>query len=61
VTSDLVRQSKTDAKKCGRIRIGAILWLDDDGNRAGLLLMNPRCFIEEECADEVIDKSTDFR
>jgi len=26
----LARQSKTDAKKCDRITIGAILWLDDD-------------------------------
>jgi hypothetical protein len=29
--------SKTEAKKCDRIAIGAILWLDDDENRAGLL------------------------
>jgi hypothetical protein len=35
-------------------QIGAILWLDDDQNRAGLLLMKPRCFVEQECADEVI-------
>jgi hypothetical protein len=25
-------------------------------NRAGLLLIKPRSFVEEECADEVIDK-----
>jgi hypothetical protein len=29
----LARQSKTDAKKCDRITIGAILWLDDDETR----------------------------
>jgi hypothetical protein len=52
---------KTDAKKCDRITIGAILWLDDDENRAGLLLTKPGSFAEEECTDEVIDKSTDFR
>jgi hypothetical protein len=53
--------SKTDAHKCDRIRIGAILWPDDDKDRAGFLLMKPRCFIDEECADEVIDKSTGFQ
>jgi hypothetical protein len=42
------------------IAIGAILWLDDDGNRAGLLLIKPGCSVEEECTDEVIDRSTDF-
>jgi hypothetical protein len=47
--------------KRDRITIGAILWLDDDENRAGLLLIKPRCFVEEKCADEVIDKSTYFR
>ena len=41
---------KTDAEKCDRIRIGAILRLDDDENRAGLLL-KPRCRAEEERAD----------
>jgi hypothetical protein len=41
---------KTDAEKCDRIRIGAILRLDDDENRAGLLL-EPRCLAEEERAD----------
>jgi hypothetical protein len=51
---------KTDAEKCDRITTGAILWLDDDENRAGLLLKKPRCFVEQECADEVIDRS-DFR
>jgi hypothetical protein len=30
-------------------------------NRAGLLQIKPRCLVEEESADEVIDKSTDFR
>jgi hypothetical protein len=30
---------KSDAKKCDRIAIGAILRLDDDENRAGLLLI----------------------
>jgi len=34
--------------------------MGDDENRMGLLLMKPRCFVEEECADRVIDKSTDF-
>jgi len=38
-----------------------MLWLVDDENRAGLLLIKPRWFVEQECADEVIDKSTDFR
>ena len=52
---------KTDAKKCDPIAIGAMLWLVDDENRAGLLLIKPRWFVEQECADEVIDKSTDFR
>jgi hypothetical protein len=41
---------KTDGEKCDRIRIGAILRLDDDENRAGLLL-KPRCLAEEERAD----------
>jgi hypothetical protein len=41
---------KTDAEKCDRIRIGAILRLEDDENRAGLLL-KPRCLAEEERAD----------
>jgi hypothetical protein len=52
---------KSDAKKCDRIAIAAILWLDADENRAGLLLIRPRCLVEEEDADEVIDKSKDFR
>jgi hypothetical protein len=39
--------------------IGAILWLDE--NLAGLLLIEPRCLGKEECTDEVIEKSTDFR
>jgi hypothetical protein len=38
---------------------GAILWLDDDENCMGLFT-KPRYSIEEECADRVIDKSTDF-
>jgi hypothetical protein len=50
---------KTDAKKCDPITIGAMLWLVDDENRAGLLLIKPRCFVEEECADEVINGSTE--
>ena len=41
---------KTDAEKSDRIRIGAILRLDDDENRAGLLL-KPRCLVEDERAD----------
>jgi hypothetical protein len=47
---------KTDAKRCDRITIGAM-------TRTALayLLVKPRCFVEQECADEVIDKSTDFR
>jgi hypothetical protein len=36
--------------------MGAILRLDDDENRAGLLLKR-RCLAEEERADAVIDKS----
>jgi len=38
---------KTDAKKCDPITIGAMLWLVDDENRAGLLLIKPRCFVEK--------------
>jgi hypothetical protein len=41
--------------------IGAILWLDDDGNRAGFLLIEPHCFGEKTCVVEAIDKSTHFR
>jgi hypothetical protein len=53
---------EADGQICDHIMIGAILWLEeDDENRAGLLLIKSRCFVEEECADEVIDKSTDFR
>jgi hypothetical protein len=37
----------------------SILWLDE--NLAGLLVIEPRCLGEEECTDEVIKKSTDFR
>jgi hypothetical protein len=40
---------ETDAKRCDRITIDAILWLDDDQSRAGLLLIKPRCFVEKEC------------
>lgn len=47
---------KTDTQKNA---IGAILWLDE--NLARLLLMEPRCLGKEECTDEVIEKSTDFR
>jgi hypothetical protein len=43
------------------ITTNAILWPDDDESRAGLLLIKPRCFVEEECAGEKIDQSTDFR
>jgi hypothetical protein len=39
--------------------IGAILWPGE--NLAGLLLLEPRCLGKEECIDEVIEKSTDFR
>jgi hypothetical protein len=35
--------------------------LDDDENLAGLLLIEPRCLGKEECTDEVIDQSFDFR
>ena len=35
------------------------MWLD--GNLAGLLLIEPRCLGKEECTDEVIEKSIDFR
>ena len=41
---------KTDAEKSDRIRIGAILRLDDDENRAGLLLKT-EMLVEEERAD----------
>jgi hypothetical protein len=40
------RQSKTDAD---HIFIGAGIWLDDDESRAGLLLIEARCFVEEAC------------
>jgi hypothetical protein len=49
---------KTDAEKCDRIRIAAILRLDE--NSAGLLI-EARCFVEEECPDVVIVQSSDFR
>jgi hypothetical protein len=42
--------SPVNPKKSDRIRIGAILRLNDDENRAGLLL-KPRCLVEEERAD----------
>jgi hypothetical protein len=42
--------------KSDRITIGAILWLDDDESRDGLLLIKPRCSVEEECGDEVIGR-----
>jgi hypothetical protein len=57
----LARQSKNRRQKGDRITIGALLRLDDDEHRAGVLLIEPRCFAEEECADEAIDKSTDYR
>jgi hypothetical protein len=44
---------KTGAQKCDRCHI--------DENLAGLLLIEPRCLGREECTDEVIEKSTDFR
>jgi len=31
-----------------------------DENLAGLFLIEPRCLGEEECTDEVIEKSTHF-
>jgi hypothetical protein len=40
-----------------RITTGAILGLDDDENRDGLLLIKPRRFVEQDCADEVIASS----
>ncbi|MDB5611177.1 MAG: hypothetical protein JWP25_8077 [Bradyrhizobium sp.] len=43
----MARQSRN---RRDRITIGAILGLDDDENRAGLLL-KPRCLAEEERAD----------
>ena len=46
---------KTSTRKCDR----CILWLDE--NLSGLLLIEPRCLGKEECTDEVIEKSTDFR
>jgi hypothetical protein len=44
--------------KCDRITIHAILWPDEDANRA--LLIEPKCFVEEECADEAIEKTRDL-
>jgi hypothetical protein len=41
---------KTKAEKCDRIRIGAILRLDDDENRAGLVLKT-EMLVEVERAD----------
>jgi hypothetical protein len=36
-----------------------MIWLDDDESRAGLLLLiEARCFVDEECPDEGIDKLT---
>jgi hypothetical protein len=52
---------KSDGETCDRTTIGAILRPDDDENRAGLFLTKPRCFVEQECVDEVIDRSADFR
>ena len=51
---------KTDAKNA-IIRIAAILRPDDDENSAGLLLIEARCFVEQECPDVVIVQSSDFR
>jgi hypothetical protein len=48
---------QTDAKRWDPIT-DAILWLDYDQNRADLLLMK---LVEQECADEVIGRSTYFR
>jgi hypothetical protein len=50
---------KTNVQKCDHITIDEILWLDDQENRTGLIFIKLRCFVEEECADEVI--ATDFR
>jgi hypothetical protein len=52
---------ETDDKSGFPIAIGATLWLDDDENLTGLVRTKQRCFVEQECADEVIEKSTDFR
>jgi hypothetical protein len=41
--------------------IGAILWLNDDENRTGLLLIEPHCCGEKKCVAEATDKSTHFR
>jgi hypothetical protein len=46
-------------KQAPKNAIGVILLLDE--NLAGLLLIEPRCLGKEECTDEVIEKSTDFR
>jgi hypothetical protein len=52
---------ETKAKRCDRITFDAILWLDDDHDRASLLLTKPSSLAEQECAGEMIDRSTDFR
>jgi hypothetical protein len=43
------------------ITIGALLWLDNDENRAGFLLIETHGFSEKKCVADAIDKSTHFR
>jgi hypothetical protein len=43
------------------ITIGALLWLDNDENRAGFLLIETHGFGEKKCVADAIDKSTHFR
>jgi hypothetical protein len=57
----LARQSKNRRQKCDRITIGALLWLDNDENRAGFLLIETHGFGEKKCVADAIDKSTHFR
>jgi hypothetical protein len=47
---------KTDAKNGSVLESGQTM-----RSRAGLSQIKPRCLVEEESTDEVIDKSTDFR
>jgi hypothetical protein len=43
------------------ITIGDLIWLDNDENRAGFLLIERHGFGEKKCVADGIDKSTHFR
>ena len=43
------------------ITIGDLIWLDNDENRAGFLLIETHGFGEKKCVADGIDKSTHFR